>query len=397
LDGLQLKQWRVSPQTEAHFKAQTMPDVSITASLSDAWRSAVTSGGKYQAPWANWPRYVSFVKQYVTQLRNQGRRVDYWDIQNEPSPTSYNAGPPATTELWWEQYRVTYDAIKSVDPNAKMVAPSLGQMVWISSNRDAPNAVDLRRFLDYADDHDLRFAAYSWHELGISQPGYFESPQRVVDDIQAARVMLSLHPNLGSPKLFVNEYMPPTGYLIPGQLASFMTALDQSDVDQANTTCQEFGYGPAAGGCSNGTLDNALLNDHTTPRGIYWVRQQYANMTGERLATSFSNASISAFATKPADGTYQVMLSRHQTCVRSINVYCYPGTTPPAAPVSMMLRTAEEGTASVSARLIPVGIGAQYAPEEVTDVTSSTTDGVTTVALPAVNDGDVYLLTITFS
>jgi len=399
LDGLHIKQWRVSRWSEAAAKAQTMPDTSLTVLISDAWRSAATSGGKVQAPWANWFRYTTFVKQFVQQYIAEGHRVDYWEIQNEPLPTEYSSGPVATTELWWELYRVGYNTIKSVDPDAKIVAPTVPQLLWTNTNRNAPNAIDLPGFMTYADTHDLHFDAYSWHELGISQPGYYDSPQRVLDDVQAARTALAMHPALGSPKFFANEYMPAANYLVPGHLAGFITAFEDADVDQANTTCHEYTSGPAPHDCGTGTLDGALTPDQVTPRGTYWVRQQYANMTGDRLATSTSHPAVSVFATTPTDGTYKVMVSRHQSCVRAVNVYCTQGTTatPPPATLTLKLRTGDTSTPSVDVRMVPVGVDAQPSLVDVTTFSSSTTDGVTTVQLPAVADGDVYILTITFS
>ncbi|HZN13211.1 MAG TPA: fibronectin type III domain-containing protein [Acidimicrobiales bacterium] len=398
LNGLHVNQWRVSLGSSAHLKAETMPGVSITGSLSDAWRSSATSGGKLQAPWANWPRYVSFVKQLVQQMKNQGRRVDYWDIQNEPLPTEFSAGPVPTAELWYEQYRVAYEAIKSVDPGAKIVGPSMTQMLWVG-DANAPDAVDVPTFMNYADAHNLRFDAYSWHELGIGQAGYYDSPQRIVDDVQAFRTEVARHPNLGTPKVFINEVQPPNGFLVPGQVGGVLAALELSNVDQANSTCHQYATGPTIGMCDTGTLDGMLLDDQTTPRGIYWVRQQYATMTGDRLATLSSSPSLSVFATRPADGVYKVMVSRHASCVKAVNVYCNQTTTatPAAAPVTLKLRTGTDRSAVVDVRMVPVGVGAQPALNDVLDATTSTAGGLTSVTLPSVKDGDVYLLTVTVS
>ncbi|HZN13209.1 MAG TPA: fibronectin type III domain-containing protein [Acidimicrobiales bacterium] len=397
LDDLHIKQWRVAHATPSQARAETMPDTSITVTLSDAWRGAATSGGKVQAPWANWFRYDAFVRQFVQQVRAQGHRVDYWDIQNEPLPTEFSAGPPPTTELWWEEYRVAYNAIKAADPDAKIVAPTVPHALW-PGDRNAPSAVDLLSFMNYADAHDLHFDAYSWHELGISQPGYYDSPQRVIDDVQAARTALASHPNLGNAQLFVNEYMPASNALLPAHMAGFIAALEDANIDQANTTCHEYSFGPAFHDCSTPTLDGALTSDLSSPRGIYWVRQQYAAMTGDRLATSTSHPSISVLATTPTNRTYKVMLSRHQSCVRALNAYCTqtPAATPAAAPVTLKLRTASGPATTVTAQMVPVGVGAQPALVDVTGLTITTdATGVTTVVVPNVNDGDVYILTIT--
>ena len=393
-NALKIQQWRVSLGSPSERPAEAST-ASVTMLLSDAWVQLTRgSNGLAAAPWANWTRYTAFVESQVRNAKASGARIDYWDIQNEANQSPATVG---TTELVYEQYRVAYNAIKRVDPAAKIVGPTFAHFWWVGGPKDSPVALDLPGFMAYAAAHNLTFDAMSWHELGIGSAGYYDQPRVAIDDLQIARVLLAQHPELGSPKLFINEYGPASNFVVPGNVGGFIDALELGNADQANTTCHEAASGPAYHGCSLGTLDSALLQDNQTPRGVYWVRAGYAGMTGTRVATGSNDPNVSAYATVDAVGSVSVMVSRHQGCSPSVNVYCnIPGAGPPAIPVAVMVRLPEAATvATITGMMIPTGTGAQAAPVAMAPMTVSTMTGVATIQLPALADGQVYFVTVT--
>ncbi|HUE60146.1 MAG TPA: hypothetical protein VMO88_11225, partial [Acidimicrobiales bacterium] len=69
--------------------------------------------------------YWEWVPSSVRNLEALGIRVDYWVVYNEPDislPPSEAA--TATPDLLLTQFRVAYDAIRSVAPNAAIIGPS---------------------------------------------------------------------------------------------------------------------------------------------------------------------------------------------------------------------------------------------------------------------------------
>jgi fibronectin type III domain protein len=390
--ALNVKQWRISAGSPSAPAAQAST-ASVTMELSNSWFNATHVDDLAAAPWASWPRYISFVTAQVQNAKATGTRVDYWEIANEPNVGRF---PTGTTELIYEQYRVAYNAIKSVDPLAKVIGPSLAHFWWVNGDANSPNAIDIPTFLNYADAHGMKLAAITWHENGIGNAGYYEQPQAGVDSVQVARALIAQHPGLGGPKVFINEYGSPSNNLVPGNLGGYVDAFERADVDQANTTCHEFTWGPGYQACTLGTLDGALLQDNQTPRGTYWMRVGYAGMQGTRLSTNSTDANITVFATADGTGGYKLMVSRHQGCAPSVNVYCnVPGAGPAPTPVTVVLKMAAASTtAKATGSFIPAGTDASTGPVPLSSVAMTLAGSVATVRLPAMADGDVYFINV---
>src|SRR5438270_1592595 len=141
-----------------------------TEVLSDSWLIATydKDKGGAAAPWQDWDAYRSFVKNLVRQAANEGWSPTYWEILNEPEAgLPYRTGPTVSFENTLLTYLNGYQAIKEADPRAKVIGPST--MFTIEHLPNHPELIDLTTFLDFANAHNMRLDAISWHETG---PGH---------------------------------------------------------------------------------------------------------------------------------------------------------------------------------------------------------------------------------
>ncbi len=88
-----------------------------------------------------------------------------WDIWNEPNGGFW----PGTREQYFELYRVCYNKIHSIDPNA--IIAGLG-IAWFDKKF-------LGEFLDYAHANNSMPEVLAWHELGFSWFGGLHIPEHV--------------------------------------------------------------------------------------------------------------------------------------------------------------------------------------------------------------------------
>jgi hypothetical protein len=396
VDALQPEHWRVSGTWNGGagpaFAAQH--GAKVTYVLSGDWHDATTTGQGAAEPWADWDRYTTFITDTMNLVRAQGIAVEYWDIQNEPGGRGYyppTIAPSADQLLL--QFKVAYQAIKAADPNAKVIAPSL--IAYADQPGEENAKLDLRTFLDYASGNGLAFDAISFHDNRyLNRPDVYApdwwgmAPDEVIRSVERLRLLLAERPSLGSPAILVNEYSDPTTTGLPGWSVGRIAALEAADVDQANRTCW--------GTCEDGWLDGLLTGDGETTYPNYWVYAYYAQMSGNRAPVTTSNTSVTAFATTGADGTVRVLLGRHQGCNPGIQGERCPNQPVLAdGDVTLQVRVPSRAVALVTAQAIPAAAAPLAAPvAKVTLPVSVTVDGVVTVPLRGVGDGDAWQITI---
>jgi hypothetical protein len=338
------------------------------------WGGALT-------PWSDWKSYSSFLTHTVQSLVQAGSPPDYWEIHNEPGLTYYYDGDDteATTEAELEQQLIyAYRAIKTADPNAKVVCPTLAG--YVTYSREYPNETPpFSRILQFLDKNNVRCDAISWHEndpypLPVDTTG---QPETITEHVAGLRALLAQHPGLGDPKLFINEYGPspvvPSSYLSAGWTAGRIAALEAAKVDEANSACFD---------CPAGTVDGLLTSDHGGTRPAYWVRAFYAKMTGKVVATSTTSYQVNSFATNDSSTqTVRVLIGRHDSR--------------PSESVSVSI-TLPWSARSVTATIqhIPDGTGAINDPRPVTTVVTPGTN-VVNLTLPAVANTDAYTISLT--
>ncbi|HVA08790.1 MAG TPA: hypothetical protein VNG12_18810, partial [Acidimicrobiales bacterium] len=379
--------------------AKENTSAAITDVLSDTYYSqtygafapfgASGSGAGALPPWECWSCYSQTVQNIASHNATNndvpaslGVSVtpDYWEVQNEPpgccTAGYYGANQAGTTSLYLQQYRAASQVIKSAQPNAQIVAPSLGDFVDTPITCDGgdnncaagngtndPHILGLDSFLPFAVKNGLNFGAISWHD---NSP-WFEDTPNVVSYQMAELNSLFGQYGVAPTKAFVNEYGAHATNLIPGWSAGWIAALEKANVDAANRSCwpetdqQGHSYGECGsescsgstanlpgtldglvsspclgsqvlrGSCSGstanpaGTLDGlfsspCLGSEALQPNGNYWVYRYYAGMNGERLTTDTSDQTLTALATKnDAAQEMRLLVGRHETCTPAAN------------------------------------------------------------------------------
>jgi hypothetical protein len=375
----------------------------VTSLLETDW---LNSGGT-TTPWLELPVFSNFVRQDVQQREKAGTAPAYWDVWNEPDNTG-------TVNQYLSLYQVAYEAIKAVDADAQVIGPSIGYFLTLpaGSGNNPGSQLDLTTFASFASSHNLKFAAVTYHDQGTSAPpgtagvprdNY--TPSTLATHVQSLRSLLARIPNLGNPRIFVNEYGPGYAILTPGGLVGSLASLESARVDAAELTCL------ATQDCD--TMMDGLFTTAGTPQMPYWVFYDYANLTGQRLATTSTGTNFSALATRnDASSQIQIMLGRHDACgspprpsvhAGLPNMTCPEYQPPVHGPVSLSLSVVDPYPASqVQVTISPLPNsarnpdGANPVPQSPgsTTTTVSAVGGRLSIPLASVGDGDAYNVVI---
>jgi len=258
--------------------------------------------------------------------------------------------------------------------------------------------------LDFAASNGMQLAAIAWHEIDDDlgpQPGDFNRlPEMIEDHVAEARRLIAERPALGSPEVWINEYGRRLDYAIPGWSLGDVAALERASVDRAGRSCwteQVPGTGPYDD-CAAPTLDGLMALDGSTPRAGYWVYATYARMTGRVVATASSDAAVSVLATRDDASAHVVaMVGRDVSCLPGVNSSCTQPDAVTVAPVAVAVRVRvpwSQPAARVGISLVPPTWAPLAAPVPVFQGTLPVARGMVTMTLPAVADGEVYLITL---
>ena len=362
----------------------------VTFMVSDKWYSD-NNGGEV-TPWSNWTAYTDWVVASVEQVVAAGMRVDYWDVYNEPDAVTQNYYPTAqastvTADRLLTQFLVTYQAIKSILPDAQIIGPSLSNFNVASTS----TTFSMQQFLNFAAANNLSLAALSWHYD-------FNAPSKIQGQVSAARSMVAAMPSLGNPKIFINEYGIGETQRIPGWDVQYLAALTNARVDSAGRTCG------ATVDCWQPDLDGLLTPDGSAPLPDYWVRTAYAQMSGQMLTTSSSNGSMAAIASlDPTGSQINVILGYGSGCTQDPRCAAFWPWATPAKSLSTSLTVAvpwTTGNVSVASTLVSGGsITSMSQPSSVNfgsfPITIQGGRPTVTVSLGPVADGDALSLQLT--
>jgi hypothetical protein len=374
--------------------------------LSNLWQGETTTGSGARPPWANWGAYATWVTTTVRVIEASGHKVSYWEIQNEPgAPTYFSATDTAAATVadYLQQFLVAYQAIKAADPGAHILGPSLSHFADYPGEYNL-HEPDLVTFLNFAASHGLQLAAITWHEIDNdlgSQPRDFNSlPQIIEDHVAVARRLIADRPALGHPQVWVNEYGRQLNYATPGWTLGDIAALERASVDRAGRSCwpERNANGSVSDDCAAPTLDGLLAADGSTPRADYWVYATYGRMTGQLVAAASSDATVSVLATQDAGSSRLVtMIGRDVSCLPGVNFSCTGPdavAVPPVA-VSVAVRVPwPGGSAQVTIARVPATWAPVVVPPTVFQGRVAVVGGRTTLSLPTVSDGEVYLVTV---
>jgi hypothetical protein len=288
----------------------------VTWVLSDDWIEMTGNA----SPFGNLAQFDDFVKWEVARHEAESP-LDWWDVWNEPT---VGGNGSSTADEWLVLFRHAYNDIKGVDPKARVVAPSGGSFdpFYGSANESA-----FQSFLTFSAQNNLRWDAISWHDLGPCDPGgcgttagtpAWGHPDDIAKQAQWLRQTIAQDdPALNGVQLQANEYLT-LQESVPGWVAGVIGTLDNAGLQGIHSCFFEFDEVSATnsdgGNCQVGNLDGLLTPDGTTPRAAWWVYQAYAEMVGQRVATSSADPdNLSAYATlDSSNGEIRVLVGRHQ-------------------------------------------------------------------------------------
>ena len=207
------------------------------------------------------PEYIEKLKVQVQQIRDAGysEKVVYVPF-NEPNGNWYGGMWGDTQQRFFDDWKTVYDAIKSVDPNAKIAGSNL------------------THYIDYHVQDFVRFCAandcipdqFTWHVLN---DGAFNSFSSDLAKYRSYEKQYWIDPGLVSEEreVVINEYADFTHLGVPGQLARWIGLFE----DEKVTACLAYWH------ISN-NLDD-LAADNNEPNGAWWLYKWYGDMSGETL------------------------------------------------------------------------------------------------------------------
>ena len=351
-------------------------------------------------PWSNWSAYDSFISTVVRDVEQSGRTVNYWDLINEPPSanpvTNWYLDAQDTKTLTAadiEQWVLhTYRDVKAVDPNAKVVCPSLENYEdFPGEDPDAQQLLDLSAFLAFAAANNIDCDAFSWHEINsVPTPTDFNmQPEDIQAHVSRFRSLLSAYPMFAHAQIFVNEYgaFQPTQNLkaqtyesMPGWAVGYISALEAAGVNEANRSCN-----PTTG-CP---LDDLLVHVGTSyePSDLYWPYAFYAQMQGSVVPVTSSEEQVSGFsALDPTTNTLRILLGRHEQQ--------YSATTGPETLALTVKVPWQVASVKVTQEAFYNIGGANSQPAAVPSVVS-VKNGSATILLPNIGPYDAYGFTLT--
>ncbi|HET6873160.1 MAG TPA: hypothetical protein VFH70_00180 [Acidimicrobiales bacterium] len=365
-----------------------------TLILSDLW--AVRYAGQQRpTPWSNWNTYNNWVKSTVGQIVASGRRVDYWDIYNEPgwrNEYSNSDFQSMTPQDLLQQFLNAYQDIRSVDPTAGIVGPSIGEMVFspLPANDPVTHEPDMTTFLNFAANNNLKLAAVAWHQNGLT-------PQQIEADAARTWSMIRARPQLGHPAMFLDEYGAPWNQPIPGWDVGFLQAIEASGINYSVRSCWD--------GCHMSTL-NGLLTSAQQTTAEYFNRVTYARMSGSRISVNSTDPAIAALGSISSSSQQVVaMIGRMVGCASPSWCNRYPsfgpaGVRPETVGVKIIVPWSTAGT-KVSLTLDPFVPGSSLgAPQTVSPQNISLSPGgsgreLLTFDIPSFADGSAYNVVVT--
>ncbi len=306
-----------------------------------------------------WQRFIA---DQVRHAKKTNQAVQ-WDIWNEPNLSQFW---PGTQSQFFEIWRLAVEQIRSQEPNAVIVGPSISGF----------DPAYLRDFLSYAKANNVLPDVLSWHD--------FDAPNAIPVHVQSMRSWLSSK-TIQISRFSINEFTNSGDYTLPGLSIHYLANLERAGIESAVRACWPDGSGS---NCSNSSLDGILTFDASQPRSVWWAYKGYADITG-RLVSVTAGATVDGIAGQnPAAKTARVVLGRNggsgDVLVKFINI---------AAAASYLNNG---GTVHVIAeRIADSGLNALGAPAPMINADYAISNNEFTVLLTHFGGTDAYTVTLT--
>lgn len=188
---------------------------------------------------------------------------------NEGSPqVDEETGVSNNHTTFYESWEMYYKAIKEADPNATVGGPNdAAYGHWRPGG--------MKGFLEYCAEHDCWPDVQTWHDLDDGEGAF----ARYAGEFEEYR---SLSKELGMPEqqVVINEYATMEACGVPGILIRYIAMLEENNA---------YGCLPFWHQANN---LNDLAADANEPNSAWWFYKWYADMTGDRLAITEENTTL---------------------------------------------------------------------------------------------------------
>ena len=221
----------------------------------------------------DYTKYAEKLKVMAQQIKDAGLSDKaVYVIYNEPEGNWFGSIWSGNMDEFNNAWKLAYDAVKSVDPDAKIAGPNFA--VYHGSQ--------LEKYMKFCAENDCIPYQMTWHVLGDPQYVTFHDD---VAEFRGFEKKYWIDPKLttGEMEIVVNEYADFTQLGVPGQLARWIALFE----DEKATACLAYWH------ISNNLCDLAASNNE--PNGAWWLFKWYAEMSGETLNITTSGAPHTQF------------------------------------------------------------------------------------------------------
>lgn len=294
------------------------------------------------------------IEECFNRVKTAGLSVQ-WDIWEEPNWRGWWA---PGKERFFETYAHAYRKLKSLDPDAEIVAPSI--------NRYQPDF--LHEFLLYAKKHDVLPDVLSWHEI-LQVHG----PVNLARHVSEVRNFMQEH-DIDIEHIDINEVIPPEQQTNPGIHAWYFAYMEQAGIHGACRACwmdeQQDVYN-----AWNPMLGGLLTHPDGNPRSTWWVYKAYADITGTLVEVKRDRSMAGLAGIDAENKTVRILLGRSGNAFQGNDIHI---VNLDAVPWLF-----EDGNVRVMAKRIPNrGWKALAEPITLTDETVRVTNDKLTLTFP---------------
>ncbi len=242
--------------------------------------------------YANWPYEFESIPEYIEKLEVQVQKVkdaglsDYivYVPFNESNGNWYPEIGSGNNSNFFAAWKEVYDAIKAVDPDAKIAGTNLTH--YISRH--------VEEFVKFAAENDCIPDQFTWHVLN---DGAYSSFSRDVAEFREWEKEYWIDPGLiDEPvEIVINEYANMTELGVPGDLVRWLGIFE----DEKATACLAYWH------ISNNLSDIAA--DNNLPNGAWWLYKWYGAMSGDTVTIEPEGVSkLDLYGVASVDGNKKI-------------------------------------------------------------------------------------------
>jgi hypothetical protein len=281
--GLHPSSWRICKWWQYDYVREFTDVIQFGVSFSWRWY-------QYGNPADDIDLWKEYVAAHVYYSLETDRKIDYWDIWNEPDHEYFWSWSYEDLLL---TFKSAHEVITSIDPGAKIIGPSFAKFY----SRDNFNYRSVADFItDLYATHAVLLDAVSWHMndewFAWIIPGHAQTLRNAIETIGEGY----------DPKLVINEYTQSLIVLRPVYHLSFVWHMDRAGIDFSNLACWEL-YKKCTppetySSCWAG-LNGLFTNDYSAEQHPYWFYRWHAREAGNRrLVVSEPEYNTLALASK---------------------------------------------------------------------------------------------------